>query len=1026
MRFTNGIVAFSALATLVLSSTAGAVQTPAEFARRPVFEVAQGSPVRLGADLQWHRVPARHQRAWSRLQAAMGPRTWAAWDPDTQVVRRIWGEGVAIAGSTTSDVSAERAAREFLAQHIALLAPGARATDFDLVANDLRGGMRTVGFVQRAGGLPVAGGQVSFRFKNDRLFMIASEALPSVPAPAAVTVSDAAAAAAALAWVQKDLAPAAIVTGHEGARVLPLIRAGGVEYRTVLAVEVTSAAPRGRWRVYVDAASGRPVAREQTLRFASGTLKYNAAVRMPGGMRQDYGANQASLTVDGANVTSGKAGEVTWNSNVAANVTARVTGKQFNVSNDSGPDATTNLNLPPNGTAVWNAANDQFTDAQVTTFVHANIVMDYVRPLDPGNPFLTNQFDAIVNINDSCNAFYDGNALNFFSQSQQCNNTGRIADIVYHEFGHGVHDHAIIQGVGVFEPALSEGVSDYLSATITDDPKLAVGFFLGDNTPLRHLDDKDWKWPDDIDQDPHLTGIIIAGALWDLRKALVQDQGQAGVQVADRLYYESISRAVDIPSMYFEAIAADDDDGNLDNGTPNECLINQAFALHGLYKLSADVSAPDVAQPQLAGYEVSVAVGGGGGGCQGGSVEKADLVWRLREQPQTGGTIPMMIAPDKIAGTIPMQPEGSVVQYQVKLTFSDQSVAQYPENRADPFFEFFVGAVEDIYCTGFETDPQAEGWTHGLTQGMQGEGADDWMWGEPMAPIASGDPQEAFEGSRVWGNDLGGGNYNGTYQPDKVNFSQTPAIDTTGYGQVRLQYRRWLNVEDGFFDRATIYANGQPAWQNLRTPNEADANVSHTDNVWRFHDVDLTKYVQNNSVTLKFELQSDPGLELGGWTIDKFCVVGVVDAPDPVCGDGILSVGEACDNGAANSDTQPDACRTDCSLAGCGDSVVDSGEDCDDGNTIDGDGCPANCGNESGTGSDSDSGGITSVTGGDPTEGGGGGSSGGSTMGPTSITGFDGEAPENSGCGCQQERGGGVGLSALALALLGLRRRRSR
>lgn len=50
----------------------------------------------------------------------------------------------------------------------------------------------------------------------------------------------------------------------------------------------------------------------------------------------------------------------------------------------------------------------------------------------------------------------------------------------------------------------------------------------------------------------------------------------------------------------------------------------------------------------------------------------------------------------------------------------------------------------------------------------------------------------------------------------------------------------------------------------------------------------------------------------------------------PSCGDGAVNQPtEQCDNGSANSDTLPDACRTDCTLPSCGDNVADTGEECD-------------------------------------------------------------------------------------------------
>lgn len=53
--------------------------------------------------------------------------------------------------------------------------------------------------------------------------------------------------------------------------------------------------------------------------------------------------------------------------------------------------------------------------------------------------------------------------------------------------------------------------------------------------------------------------------------------------------------------------------------------------------------------------------------------------------------------------------------------------------------------------------------------------------------------------------------------------------------------------------------------------------------------------------------------------------------PGEICGDGVAQKGEECDEGAANSDTEANACRTTCAAPACGDGVADDGEGCDEG-----------------------------------------------------------------------------------------------
>jgi fibro-slime domain-containing protein len=62
----------------------------------------------------------------------------------------------------------------------------------------------------------------------------------------------------------------------------------------------------------------------------------------------------------------------------------------------------------------------------------------------------------------------------------------------------------------------------------------------------------------------------------------------------------------------------------------------------------------------------------------------------------------------------------------------------------------------------------------------------------------------------------------------------------------------------------------------------------------------------------------------------------------PICGDGIVTLGEECDDGV--NDGGYDECAPGCVLGPrCGDGIVQPGEDCDDGNRLDGDGCGSSC-----------------------------------------------------------------------------------
>lgn len=879
--------------------------------------------LRMGASpTRSRRAATMAARALAPLRTALGP-TWIGWDEATGVPRRLLTAGTPAADTVADPWVASDLAKAWLADHIAVLAPGSRADDFVLVSNHVSaqagGDMRSIGFVQYDHGREVLGGQVSFRFKHDRLVGIGSEALPFVDAPIPThRIDPKQAERSAEDLIAVSVEGEAITVGAAaGPFVLPILDdSAEPRYVEVLAVDVRVSQPASAWRVYIDSETGDPVAREQTLSFASGNVLYNAPQRSPSfGARADYYADATEMLVDGTPQVTDALGTVAFPNPTAA-VLAQLVGPDRQVFNAAGEPASAELFVADGGATVWNAVDDEVIDAQVAAYIHGGIVKSHIRGIDPTFSFLDEQLEITVNLDDECNAFSDGTTINFFLSSGACENTARIADVVYHEFGHAVHHQSIIPGVGSFDGALSEGISDYLSATITNDSGLARGFFYSD-MPLRELDPDgfEYRWPED-DGEVHAAGRIIGGALWDLRTLLIAKYGEAeGIRQADRIYYEATRRAVDMPSMHPEALLVDDDDGNLANGTPNGCEINAAFGSHGLFAPGAGAEAVLLSE-RPEGFRVDLQLAlPDFPGCPVGA--EATLEYRRRGDEEST-TVEMTGDVGGFSAPMPANAIGQVMQYRVHVTYSVGAERTLPDNRADPWYEVFVGPVDELLCTNFGDDAVEWNTEGGFEIGSpSGEGRID--------------PGADWDGDGVvLGHSLGGDGYYAPFSDDEAT-SGPISFDPSGYASIRLQYRRWLTVEDGFYDQAALEVDGSEVWANYAGPNEDDATTHHTDREWRFHDVDITDEALDGEVELGFRLVTDAGLHMGGWAVDSLCVVGV-NAPDAICGDGVLAESEQCDDAnTADGDGCSSTCQTEAPGTGGGGDDDDDDDRDDDG-----------------------------------------------------------------------------------------------
>jgi cysteine-rich repeat protein len=900
-----------AAAALHLTHPLALLADPAPQLADQRLTLADGAELALRRPAIQRSAPPRPAATWPALERRFGV-AGALWDPERGAPIRLWGAGIAVPGAIDHPQRAADFARALLRDHLDVLAPGADLDDFFQVSDTLSGGVRSVGFAQRRRGRPVLGGQISFRFKKDRLVMIAAEALPVVDLELSdAPIAASRAAASARTWLLGQRYQNIDVTAVDGPMILSTLQRGQRRSREVYRVEVAAERPFARAWVYVDAAAGDVLALESKLRAASATIHVEVPVRYPGGGRHQIPLAGAALTLDGEPTATDDQGAVEIGDQSVTGQPA-LTGQLVRVVNSAGDDATVELKLSPGETALWSGADELLLESQLTNYTAVYAAKRRVRQIAPDFTWLDGQIKVTTNMKSgACNAYSDGQDLFFLQGAEdQCEHTARLVDVSYHELGHSVHTQAIIPGVGAFDGALSEGISDYLAATITGDPKMAPGFFLTPE-PLRDLDPqgKEWHWPEDRGQ-IHDEGRIIGGTLWDLRVALVAKLGEeAGVAATDTIWFESIRRAIDIPTMYPEALLTDDDDGDLSNGTPNSCEIDLAFHAHGLVGASAfapsvtlSPMAGDGSQPVTLNIDVDAKQP-----CLGLTVDSAVLEWRPRGA-NSSESIAMTSVAAGFTAALPQQPDGAVLEYRIKATLSDGITFSFPDNPADPWYQRYYGPVVPIYCTGFEGDAQREGW----------QLFNDWQFGASAG--RGGDPLTSHEGASVAGTDLGQGEEDGLYAPMRTSRARSPVIDVAAaaagktFQSVRLQYWRWLTVEDAEFDRAVIAINEKNAWVNATAGLAPELNnLHHLDREWRFHDLDITPGIVDGKVQLSFVITGDGAIDFGGWNLDSLCVVGVAAAPAPACGDGAVDPGESCDDG---NQAPGDGCDANCQLEG--------------------------------------------------------------------------------------------------------------
>jgi hypothetical protein len=407
----------------------------------------------------------------------------------------------------------------------------------------------------------------------------------------------------------------------------------GLQYRLVWVLSPQFAGNLGTWEALVDAHSG------ELLAF-SDTNQYQSARRVQGGVFPvsndglgPSGTEQAGWPFPYADVaTSGGNFFTDTGGNLpvcaTGNITSTLNGTYVRINDTCGPislaapgnidfgtSAGTNCTTP----GIGGAGN---THASRTGFFELNKLIEQARGQLPNNAWLQRQLTANMNINLTCNAFWNGATVNFYHAAGACNNLGEIAAVFDHEWGHGMDNNDTTGTVS--NPG--EGIADIYMALRLNSSCVGRNAFVSGNcsgygdaclscTGFREMDFAQLtsNTPMTITRmlslcpasgslgpcarETHCEGQIYGQVLWDLMKRDLPAAGfstDTALEIATRLAYLGSSPVTTVyqcvqgnggcpaTAAYLNYLAADDDNGNITTGTPHFAAIRAAFDRHGI------------------------------------------------------------------------------------------------------------------------------------------------------------------------------------------------------------------------------------------------------------------------------------------------------------------------------------------------------------------------------------------------------------------------------------------------------------
>jgi hypothetical protein len=447
---------------------------------------------------------------WSTWNLAHGGNWTAQFDTLTNHPRRVYGGAIPW---TKNPNQLEQTARSFIDANPSLLGvANSKLTYVPTAATAVKSGrVMYAAFDYSINGIPVEYARLVFAINNGNMIYWHSANIADVPAVTTPVLSVSQALTAALAHAGVAQSSTNIVK-QPTLKFLPRNGLAGALLKYQLTYEVIFRLDGGRstWVAHVDALTGQIVAFGDSNRYAACTA--GTGGKVVGGVKPAQATDAEVVrsfpyTEVNGTATTNANGSFAWDGNTAS---TGLNGAFFDtncqdclkseVDPQSGfqPYAESSngrIDLGVGGRDVvlgpdqptTSYGNGTSTPADRTAFFHTNVAR-MIATKWMTLPFLSTKLAVKVNINDVCNAFWDGSSLNFFKPGEvvsgssviSCKNTGEIRDVMQHEWGHGLDEFDGEEpgyAAGLGDMATGEAVADHVALFVDHDSCIGQSFF---------------------------------------------------------------------------------------------------------------------------------------------------------------------------------------------------------------------------------------------------------------------------------------------------------------------------------------------------------------------------------------------------------------------------------------------------------------------------------------------------------------------------------------------------------------------